>query len=219
MTQWRVIEADRRTTYCPIALDLRDEFTGGAVLGEVEIELDLQQGTLWTPSGRRPVRNPSGLLVFTGLGHAVDPAAMPSFKVRVRIAAAYYRPSYRTTVDGLEFDVATYNHAVPPAVSPLMPEMVLMQPNSAYPFGGHLRVLRGRVIDIGGNPVADASIEADGVERVISDEKGAFALPLRWQLPNAAVAVVVDHPRSGRGATPGFTLPGDLVGNHDITIT
>lgn len=219
MTRWNVLEADRRTTYCPIALELRDEFTGGAVIGGVEIELDLQQGALWTPSGHRPVRGPSGLFVFTGLGRAFDPAAMPSFKVRARISAAYYRPSYRTIVDGLEFDVATYNHAVPPAVTPVMPEIVLMQPSSAYPFGGHLRVLRGRVLDPGGDPVADASIEADGVERVISDDNGAFGLPLRWQLPNAAVAVLVDHPRSGRGAAAAFVLPGDLVGNHDITIT
>jgi hypothetical protein len=219
MTQWRVLEADRRTTYCPIALELRDEFTGGPVIGEVEIELDLQQGALWTPSGRRPVRTPGGLFVFTGLGRAFDPAAMPSFKVRVRISAAYYRPGYRSTVDGLEFDVATYNHAVPPAVTPLMPEIVLMQPGSAYPFGGHLRVLRGRVLDSGGDPVADASVEADGVERVISDDNGAFGLPLRWQLPNAGVAVLVDHPRSGRAAAAAFNLPGDLAGNHDITIT
>ncbi|HYD38284.1 MAG TPA: carboxypeptidase-like regulatory domain-containing protein [Allosphingosinicella sp.] len=219
MTQWRVIEADRRTAYCPIALDLRDEFTGGAVLGRVEIELDLQHGPLWAPSGHRPVRSPSGLFVFTGLGHAVDPLALPSFKVRVRIAADYYRPAYRTTVDGLEFDVATYNHAVPPAVSPLMPEMVLMHPNSAYPFGGHLRVLRGRVVDPGGDPVADASIEADGVERVISDDRGAFGLPLRWQAANAAVAVLVDHPRSGLAAAAAFNLPGALTGNHDIQIT
>lgn len=219
MTEWRVIEADRRTAYCPIALELRDEFTGGAVLGDVQVALDVQQGPIWAPNERKPTRTASGLFVFTGLGRAADPVALPSFRVRVRISAAHYRPKYRTTADGLEFDVAAYNDAVPPAVLPLMPEIVLMLPTSAYPFGGHVRVLRGRVLDPLGDPVADALIEADGVERVISDGKGGFSLPLRWQAPAAVVAVTVDHPRSGMGAALNFILPADLIGNHDITIT
>jgi hypothetical protein len=218
MREWRVLEADRRTAYCPIALELRDEFTGGAVIGEVQVSLDLQQGTAWAPSDRRPVRTPGGVFVFTGLGHAVDPAALPSFRVRVRIEANYYRPKYRTLDDGLEFDVPTYNDSVPPGVLPLMPQIVLMLPTSAYPFGAHVRVLRGRVLDPLGEPVTDALIEADGVERVMSDAKGGFCLPLRWQAPSGAVAVTVDHPRSGRSGGANFNLPIALVGNKDITI-
>lgn len=219
MTEWRVIQADRRTAYCPVALELRDEFTGGAVTGDVQIALDVEQGPVWQPTSHRPVRTPGGLYVFTGLGNAVDPLALPSFRVRVRISAAHYRAQYRVSADGLEFDVASYNHAVPPAVTPLMPEVVLMLPAAAYPFAGHVRILHGRVLDPLGDPVADALIEADGSERVISDDNGGFSLPLRWQTANAVVAVVVDHPRSGLGAAVNFNLPNDLIGNHDITIT
>jgi hypothetical protein len=217
MSEWRVLEADRRTAYCPIALELRDEFTGGAIIGEAQVSLDLQQGTAWARSERRPVRTPGGVFVFTGLGHAVDPAALPSFRVRVRIEAAYYRPKYRTLDDGLEFDVPTYNDSVPPDVLPLMPEIVLMLPTPAYRFGAHVRVLRGRVLDPLGDPVADALIEADGVERVMSDAKGGFCLPLRWQALSGTVVVAVDHPRSGRKKTLNFNLE-DLMGNKDITI-
>lgn len=218
MTEWRVIEAERRTAYCPIALELRDEFTGGPALGDIRLELDVKQGTSWAPSQRGATRTPGGLFVFTGLGHSADPAALPSYRVRVRISASHYRPEYRTIVDGLEFDVATYNDTVPPAVLPLMPEIVLMLPSSSYPFGGHIRVLRGRILDSLGDPVADALIEADGVERVVSDDRGGFCLPLRWQATAAIVAVTVDHPRSGRNAAINFILPADLSGNHDITV-
>ncbi|UZK70320.1 hypothetical protein OKW76_04545 [Sphingomonas sp. S1-29] len=220
MTQWRVIEAERRTDHCPIALELRDEFTGGALIGDAQVALDIEQApTVWAPSDRKPVRTSSGLFVFTGLGRSVDPVVMPSFRVRVRITATYYRPRYRTTADGLEFDVLTYNDAMPPASLPLMPEMVLMLPTSSYPFGGYVRVLRGRILDPLGDPVADALIDADGVERVMSDARGGFCLPLRWQAPGAFVAVTVDHPRRGLSAVAAFSLPADLIGNHDITVT
>ena len=66
--------------------------------------------------------------------------------------------------------------------------------------------------------VYEAVVEADGVERVISDAKGGFCLPLRWQPPSGPVAVTVDHPRSGLGRALNFNLPLDLTGNKDITI-
>jgi hypothetical protein len=219
MTEWRVIEADRRTAYCPIALELRDEFTGGPVIGPAQVSLDIQQGADWAPTDRKPERTPGGVFVFTGLGHAVNPAALPSFHIRIRVSAAYYRPRYRVTADGLEFDVPTYNDSVPPAALPPMPEIVLMLPTSAYPFGAHVRLLRGRVLDPLGEPVADALIDADGVERVMSDAMGGFSLPLRWQPLTAPVAVTVAHPRTGLAAAVTFNLPSDLIGNHDITIT
>ncbi len=219
MTQWRVIETDRRKTFCPIALELRDEFSGGAVIGDVQLSLDLQRGTNWIPIDIAPARTSRGLFVYPGLGRAVDPLALPNFRVRLRVTAAHYRPRYQLNSDGLEFEIATYNDAIPPAVSPLMPEIVLMLPTASYPFGGHIRVLRGRVIDAGNLPVSNASVEADGVERVISDDKGSFTLPLRWQKKTATVAIQVDHPRSGTGAAASFNLPGALVGNHDITVT
>lgn len=219
MTVWRPLPALRRVSFCPVALDLRDEFTGQPAFGPLRLMLDLQEGAGWRETGRMPVRNAGGVHLYTGLGRTLDPAAAPGFRVRVRIEAAYYRPAFRTTDDGLEFDVPTYNDTVPPAVSPLVPEVVLMLPAAAYPFAAHVRRLAGRVIDPAGMPVADATVAADGVERVMTGPDGAFTLPLRWQAPTASVNVAVDHPRSGRAAAQVLVLPGALGANHDITVS
>ena len=217
MTEWRVITADRRTSFCPVALDLRDEFTGAGVFGRVTLKLDLLSSGDWIETDREPVRNPGGVFLYTGLGRVLDPAAMPTFRVRVRIEARHYRPAFQATDDGIEFDVPTYNDATPPVVSPLLPAVVWLLPTAGYPFGGHVHRIHGRVLDPDGAPLADATVEADGVERVITGPSGAFTLPLRWQTAN--VNVTVAHLRSGLSAAPVFTLPADLTGNHDITVT
>ena len=219
MTQWQVISADRRVTHCPVALELRDEFTGQGAFGDIDLRLELQSGAEWIKTDLLPTRNSCGVFVYTGLGRALDPAAMPQFRVRIFIEAEYYRPAYRSTDDAIEFDVPTYNDAVPPAMSPLVPDTVLLLPTANYRFGTHIRAIRGRVLDPGGNPLSDAIVEADGVERVITGSNGAYTLPLRWQLPTANVNVAVDHPRSGQSDAQVLSLPAALTGNHDITVT
>jgi hypothetical protein len=219
MTTWRVLHADRRVDFCPIALDLRDEFTGDGILVPAAFTLEVQHGAVWIARPSRPVRGQSGTYLFTGLGRSADPAALPQFRVRVTVSAPGYRPLYRLTDDALEFDIGAYNDQAPPAISPIMPQQVLMLPSAGYRYAGHIRTLKGRVLDLGGDPVADAEVSADGVERVMTDESGGFAVPLRWQDPAAVVAVSVQHPRSGLGAAANFNLPADLVGNHDLTIS
>jgi hypothetical protein len=219
MTGWRVIQAERKVEFCPIALDLRDEFTGEPVLARAALTLEVQNGTEWIARRNAPVRSPSGLYLFTGLGRSADPAALPQFHVRVTVSVPGYRPLYRLNDDALEFDVGTYNDQVAPAVTPIMPQLVLMLPSAGYRYAGHIRTLKGRVLDPGGDPVADAEVSADGVERVMTDESGGFTLPLRRPDPAAVVAVSVQHPRSGRSALANFNLPADLVGNHDLTIS
>lgn len=218
MTAWRVIPADRKVDFCPVALDLRDEFTGESILVPATLTLEVQHGTAWIAARNAPIRSPSGLYLFTGLGRSADPAALPQFRVRVTVTAPGYRPLYRLTDDALEFDVGTYSDQVPPALSPIMPQLVLMLPSAGYRYAGHIRTIKGRVLDGGGDPVADAEVSADGVERVMTDASGGFAVPLRWQDPTAVVAVSVQHPRSGLGAAANFNLPADLRGNHDLVI-
>ncbi len=219
MTGWRVLTAARRTDYCPVALELRDEYTGGAIIGGATLALEIEDGPRWRPTHHKPARSPGGLYLFTGLGRNVAPAALPQFRVRVTVAAEYYRPLYLLTDDALEFDVGTYNDQVEPAVFPIMPRVVLMLPTAGYRYAGHVRALHGRVLDSGGDPVANAEVTADGVERVMTGPSGSFSVPLRWQDPAAVVAVAVQHPRSGRSANANFTLPADLAGNQDLTIT
>lgn len=219
MRRWQVITGARRVAFAGIALDLRDEYAVTAAFGDIRLTIDLQDGADWHETTFRPVRNPGGIYVYTGIGRHVDPAVTAQFRVRVRIEAEFYRPGFQAVDDAIAFDVPTYNDDVPPAFSPLIPETVLMLPTAGYPFPGHVRRVRGRILDVPGTPMANALVEADGVERVISDERGAFTLPLRWQAPAGVVNVVVAHPRSGLGAHEVFNLPGDLAGNHDITVT
>ena len=219
MTNWQVITADRRVTYAGIALELRDEFTGTSPIGSVALSLDYQIGSDWRATGIQPVRNAGGIYLYCGLGHRLDPGAEPTFRVRVRIDAQYYRPGFAALEDAIEFDVPAYNDLVPPVLSPLVPEVVLMWPRANYPYAAHIRCIRGRVLDGGGGPLADAQIVADGVERVMTDESGAYTLPLRWQPASAAVNAVVSHPRSGLSGNPVFNLPADLIGNQDVTVT
>lgn len=219
MTGWQVLAAARRVTYCPVALALRDEFTGGNPVTEPELLLDRQVGTQWLPSGIPPVRTGAGIFVWPGLGRSFDPAAAPLARVRARIALAHQIPLYRAADDGIEFDVPAYNDANSPAVSTLMPQIVLLLPGPSYPFSRNLRVLRGRVLDPGGEPVSDALLVADGVERAMSGSGGAFSLPLRWQPSGGNVAIDVTHPRSGMAALVAATLPADLAGSFDITVS
>jgi hypothetical protein len=219
MTEWRVIAGGRRVTFCPVALDLRDEFTGAPAFGPISLDLELRNGADWVPTALRPTRNLGGIFLYTGLGRAVDPTAAPLFRVRIRISAEYYRPVYQMTDDAIEFDVPTYNDSTPPVLSPLVPAAVMMLPTAAYPFGSHIRRIHGRVLDPGGAPLADARVEADSVERVMTDPSGGFALPLRWQAANASVNAVASYPRGGLSAARIFTLPADLSGNHDVTVT
>jgi hypothetical protein len=219
MRNWQVLSAERRTTHCPIALTLRDEFTGGGALAEPAIQLDLQAGTSWKPSSTPPIRTSGGNYIWPGLGRSSAPLIAPLARVRVRIELAHQIAFYRATDDGLEFDVPPYNDAHPPAVSPVMPQVVLLLPGPSYPFSRNVRVLRGHVLDIGGFPVRDAVVVADGVERAMTDPHGSFSLPLRWQPLSGPVAVTVSHPRSGAGAGISANLPADLASSFDITVS
>lgn len=219
MTKWRIIPELRRVTWCGVALELRDGFTGKGVFGGVTLSLDRQRGTEWVETNISPKRNSGGVFLYTGLGRLVDPIALQTFRVRVRINADFYHALYQTTNDAIEFDVPAYNDDVPPTSSPLVPVVVMMLPTAGYPYSGQVRRIHGRVLDPLGEPVADATIVADGVERVITGNNGAFTLPLRWQGPTANVNVEAEHPRSGRSATQVFSLPGALTGNQDIQVT
>ena len=219
MSGWQVISTARRVTYCPIALALRDEFSGGGPLSTPQLLLDRLVGTSWQATGIAPVLTSGGIFGWPGLGRSPDPAVASPAHVRVRIALAHQIALYQSTDDGLEFDIPPYNDAQPPAATMLMPQIVLLVPGPSYPFSPGLRVLRGRVLDAGGQPVSDATIVADGIERAMSGTSGGFSLPLRWQQLSGNVAIDVTHPRSGMAASVQATLPGDLAQSFDITVS
>ena len=219
MIQWRRVSDTPFVTHCPIALRLLDEFTGRPPSGKVSLELDIQNGAGWRPTEIRNTITPGGLFTYPGLGRSADPAADPMRRYRVRISADHYRPVYRVNSDGLEFNVPSYHDTAPPPPNPTMPQTILLLPTANYPFPAYLRVMHGRVRDAGNQPLADALVSANGLERVLTDSNGAFSLPLRWQAPNAVVTVVAQHMRTGLDNTVNLPLPAALSSNQEIVVT
>jgi hypothetical protein len=200
--------------YAPIALRLVDDFSGTGPFSRIGTALERQDGTRWIPTNIAPVRTLSGIIAYPGLGRAMDPMLAPVERYRVRLTdeeeLLYYRPAYRYTLDGLEFDVAPWNDTHAPSATPDRSEAVFLWPGANYPFPSAMPVLRGRTFDAGGTPLADARIAA-GTDHVLSDERGAFSLPVRLTAPASSIMVVAEHARSGASASVSVPLPAGLA--------
>lgn len=207
--------------YVPIALRLVDDFTGSAPFATIGAALDLQDGADWAATGIEAVCAASGIIAYPGLGRVKDPATAPTLRYRVRLTddngRLIYRPAYRFSLDGLEFDVSPWNDSQPPAAVPDQPETVFLWPGTKYPFAREIPVLRGRTIDGGGSPLADARVET-GTERVLSDERGAFSLPIRLTAPAASIMVVAEHVRTGLSASANIPLPAGLANAIELQL-
>jgi hypothetical protein len=220
---WQALPKEQQILFSPIGLRLIDEFTGHPPSVRVHAGLDYEDSVgNWHPVDREPVVTPGGFLTYPGLGRSADPLAERVRRYRVTLLSDYYRPEYLRTVDGIVFDVHPYNdeHPLPPAVVPDVPQTELVLPNSSYRYESQVRVVRGLVQDIAGRPVPNVEVSEGLRERVLTDERGSFALPLRWPDFNAAGVALdaVDH-RTGRSDNFAINLPGDLFQSHLFTIT
>jgi hypothetical protein len=201
-----------------------DDITGDAPFGTVKALLDRRDPAgNWQETKIKAVMTPSGNLTYPGLERHPDVNGPPR-RYRCRIEAQFYGPLYQAVQDGIEFDAFPYNDTNPPANFPPppnlpLPQDVVLTPASNYPFEPHINVLRGRTVDVNGDPVADAVVNQGIQERVLTDRRGVFALPLRWVLPNVLVPIDAVHPRTGRTGTISIMIPQDLGQNHDIQIT
>jgi hypothetical protein len=220
MNGWHAVPDERRRLYSPIGLRLIDDFTGFAPFGSVHARLDVRRANGdWQPTDATAVRTPSDVLTYPGLGRSAHAPTEPPTHYRVRLDATFYRPDYLVNLEGIEFDAHPYDDDTPPAVIVGLPQSVFLMPAANYPFPGHVRVLRGQVLDVNGDPVASVEVTESAQERVLSDERGAFSLPLRWPALTAAVQVdALDH-RSGRSGQLNVNLPADLAVGHVITIS
>lgn len=211
MTRWRPRPDLRMRMVAAKAFALRDDFTAAPPFGPLPFVLEELRGppSGWVEVAIPPLRA-AGLLAFAGLGLAVDPAATPLRRFRLRYVddppRAIYRAAFRFTLDALEFDVPTYNHATPPAGLPGAPDDLFLYPGAAYPFPRHLTVLRGTVRDAAG-AVVDVRVAANDKDRVLTDERGAFSLPLRISQPANAVILTCDHGRTNRSFNVTVALP------------
>ena len=217
------LPGERSLLFSPIGLRLQDDITGSGPFGPVRAFLDRQDPAgNWQETGIKAVMTPSGYVTYPGLERRGELSGGPR-RYRCRLEAVFYEPLYRAQVDGIEFDAFPYNDSNPPANFPPppnlpLPQDVVLTPSSGYPFPAHVPVLRGRTVDINGDVVADVVVSQGIQERVLTNRQGAFALPLRWVVPNVQIFIDATHPRTGRTGTIPITIPQDLGQNHDIQI-
>lgn len=219
MSGWQTIPGQKLMLYSPIGLNLIDDLTGEAPNGPLDAALDERESSgTWHTTSLKPVRSFGNILLYPGLGRSADIAATPIRRYRVRLSNTWYRGEYLMTDDGIEFDVHPYDDDTPPAVSPNQPTNVFLLPSPNYPFPGHIRVLRGVVVDNVGDRVANVEVVEGARERVLTDERGEFAVPLRWPALSGAVQIdAVDH-RTARSGSINAALPADLFQSNTITI-
>lgn len=215
-----LLPAERTVVYSQIGLRLVDEFTGGPLQHRVDARLSFQGSAgNWQPLDLDPTPSPSGNLLYPGLGRSANSATAPMVRYRVQIESPFYRPEYLRNADALEFDVHPYDDANPPAVVPGLPQTVLMLPSASYPFAGFVRTIRGRTLDALGDPIANVEVTTGSAERVLSDARGVFALPLRWAPLGVNVVIdAIDH-RTGRADQLNLVLPQDLLQGQTFTLT
>jgi hypothetical protein len=158
-------------------------------------------------------------LGYPGLERRAEVVGQPPRRYRVRLAAEFYVPLYRATLDGIEFDAFPYNDTHPPQVIASLPQDVKLAPAPNYPFPPHIPVLRGVVLDqASGAPATDVEVMVTNVELVLTDRRGRFALPLRFTPMNAPVPIDAMDQRTGKTGTITITLPAALGQSQTITI-
>lgn len=214
------VPVERTVTYSQIGLRLVDELTGGPALQRVDARLRYQTGGgNWQLHAAPPVLSPSGNLLFPGLGRSASVAVAPILHYRVELTSPCYRPAYLRTVDALAFDVHPYDDDHPPAVLPTLPQTVLLLPSVNYPHASFVRTLRGTTVDTNGAPLANVEVTLGAAERVLSDERGVFALPLRWAAFSGNIVIdAIDH-RTGRTDQRELTLPHALQQGQTFTLS
>jgi hypothetical protein len=212
--------AERRVLHTQIAVELVDDVTGEAPLGRVAITLEVDRGGTWLPVPARPVFTASSVAAFPGIGLTARPNEKPTHTYRVRCSSPLYRPLYDGVhaLEALEFVVHPFDHQHPPAVTLGAPRPAYLLPSVRYAFAAGLAVLRGRVEDATGAPVADALVEESTRERVLTDERGEFRLPLRWVAMGSTVTIDA-RDRSGRFGNLSLNVPGDLAAGQVITVS
>jgi hypothetical protein len=216
--QWPMSPGERSLRFSPVGLQLIDDVTTKAPLGKTDCVLFVEDAPgQWRKIDLRPARSAGGFFIFPGLGRSREVTGQPR-RYRALITAEFYRPFYATTNGGIEFDVFPYNDDQPPAQPPQLLTLVLV-PATNYPFQPHLRVLRGQVLDAAGGPVSNAEVSHVVNERVLTDERGAYALPFHSKTQNnIPIKITADDHRTGKQGDITVTLPADLGKNHPIPI-
>ena len=215
---WQALNNDKWLLYSQIGLRLVDDFTEKSLKYPVSATLEYQDSIgEWHTVKRDPVITPSGIISYPALGRSVHSAAQAILIHRVLLHSDFYIPELNSAVR--EFDIHPYDDDTPPAEILTHPRTVVMYPNTAYVYPNHVRVVKGLVQDNLGDPVANVEVSDGNKEMTLTDNRGAFTLPLRWPAKNATVTLdAIDH-RTGRNDTININLSPDLFKGHLFTIT
>jgi hypothetical protein len=217
---WTGLDQERWMLYSGFGMRVLDDFTGLPPIYPVFAQLQAQDNVgNWQTLDIDAVVTPTGVISYPALGRSAHAATQPQQQYRTRLYSDFYRPDYLINADGIPFVVHPYDDENPPANSPAIPQTVMLMPANGYAYPGHVRLVHGVVLDNANQPVANAEISEGVRERVLSDERGVFTLPLRWPAINAAVVLdAVDH-RTGRTDQININLPGDLSQGHTFIVT
>ncbi|HYP32521.1 MAG TPA: carboxypeptidase-like regulatory domain-containing protein [Burkholderiaceae bacterium] len=214
---WQELTSERGRLFSPIGLRLVDDFTSRSAQGRLRAWIDRQVSPgVWAPTDLAAVFTPSGAITWPGLGRLRDPLFAAPRRYRARVSAERYRPAYLESADGVEFDAPPWNDENDPNPVTRGSTDLYLYPAPTYDFPTWVRVLRGFVQDAQGAPVANVKVHLSNAERVLSDERGVFALPLRWAT-NGQLIDAVDA-RGGRSGQRTLSLPADLQASVTITI-
>jgi hypothetical protein len=239
MTSWRELPGEGMNMYSPIGLIPTDSFTSKDPLGGLKVKLDIREsGGNWRETDIKEVRTASGVIAYPGLGRSAT-ASQPARRYRVRVEAQFYLPLYSKTaegtLEGIEFDGFPYNDLQPPKNYPKQPaefpaylDAVLRKlwlvPAPNYPFPSHVLLLRGEVVD--GNTAArigGAEVSWGNKEKALTDDKGAFGLPLRVKNPkhltDKQTIDASDRQLAPRLGTKEIIIPDAVKTNLTITIS
>ena len=203
----------------PIGLQVIDSFSGATPLTAYRTAIDVQVGADWVETPIKPTLTPSGVLTLPGLGRRANPTVNNlQQRYRLRIDADEYIPDYRRTVDGFEFLVPPYDDVTPPAIPNANIRILALNPAPNYAYSGGVRVLHGVVRETNGNPVRDAVLEFQGLDRAMTDDRGEFAFGLRRAPAGGPVVIDVHHDRTVRSQSFTLQLPAALQVNQVLTL-
>ena len=221
MIEWRNLPGEHTELYSPVGLRPVDEITSVAPLGKVRVYLDIKdENGSWQITGIKPVITPGGVITFPGLERRAEVVGQSARRYRIRLDAELYRPLYPIGTEGYEFDAFPYNDDNPPRnIALQVQDRLLLTPATNYPFPTHIPVLYGNVRDTTGLKVADVFVSDGATERVLTDERGAFAFPLRWVKKSLSFPIVAEDRKSNRKGMITIKIPEDLGKNHTIVIS
>jgi hypothetical protein len=205
---WVPVPDASRLQITPVGLRLVDDFTGRSPSSSISVTLEAAAGAGWRRVDHPATLTPSGWVAFLGLGRTTDPVGKPVVRHRASVQASGMVPLYGPSpdVERVEFDVHPFDDRNPPAISAVALDVFLL-PATDYAFPAEVLIARGRVVDAASVPVARALVTHVNLERVLTDDRGEFALPLRWAAKGTTVQIDAadgaGHVGSASAAIPG----------------